>query len=42
MGIAILTIISYVRFIFKFIVFIEWIGTMGILPIIIGNWHIIS
>ncbi len=42
MGIAILTIISYVRFIFKFIVFIEWIKTMGILPIIIGNWHIIS
>ena len=34
--------ISCVGFIFKFIVPIEWIGITGILPIIIGIWHIIK
>jgi len=34
--------ISCVGFIFKFIVPIEWIGITGILPIIIGIWHLIK
>lgn len=41
-GISILIMISCVGFIFKFIVPIEWIGIMGILPIIIGSLHIIK
>lgn len=41
-GIFILIMISCVGFIFKFIVPIEWIGIMDILPVIIGSCHIIK
>lgn len=41
-GISILILISCVGFIFKLLLSAQWIGIMGILPIIIGSRHLIK
>lgn len=41
-GLCILILISCIGFIFKLLFPIEWIGIIGVLPIIIGSRHIIK